>query len=147
MMELIVLKFDSYPNAIAWLNENKGVAVRGESELMGGVSTHIMFSGGISSAEISMVLEYFPTAEKVQLRLHGDDIVEHPTYSVDETRDAIVGILQGLGATIKKSPCCLEFCSQDEMSLRLEELQVRSGKSLVSSSPEDIGSLYRRLFP
>lgn len=146
-MELVVLKFDVYPNAIDWLNKNAGVAVRGENRFMGAVCTHVMISGQLSGSDASIILEHLPTAQRVDLELSKGCIVEHPTYAVDVTRAAVVDRLKRMGAIVKTSPCCMEPVSFDEMTLRLQELRARTGQPLSESPPEMLGDLYRKLYP
>jgi len=155
-MEFTVLKFDSYPNAIAWLDENPGVAVRGEDSLYSlpnsPTSLHIIFSELMSNSDKLRILEWFPNAQEVNVIRQelGMEPREdsHSMYLLHRwTRSQVVEVLRNLGATVKKSTCCMEIIENGEMFSRLRELETRLGKLLSQADPTEMGNLYRSLYP
>jgi hypothetical protein len=155
-MQFTVLKFDIYPNAIAWLDENPGVAVRGEDSLYSlpnsPTSLHIIFSSLMSDSDKLKILEWFPDARDVDIIRQKLGIKpredSHSMYLLHKwTRNRVVEVLKGLGATIKKSSCCMEIIENGEIFSRLEELEVRLGKPLSQVDPTEMGNLYRKLYP
>ncbi|MBW4674689.1 MAG: hypothetical protein KME52_11865 [Desmonostoc geniculatum HA4340-LM1] len=156
MQELIVLKYDSYHNAIAWLDKNPGMAVEGEDSLFSLPNSapclNIIFSSLMSEADKLMVLEWFPNAKDVNnIRLGlGYAPLEHPhsMYILHNwTRNQVIEVLKKLGAVVKKSPCCMEIMTNNEIFSRLEEMEIRLGKPLSQADPNELGDLYRKLYP
>ncbi len=157
MQELIVLKYDSYHNAIAWLGENPGVAVEGEDFLFSSPNSlppclNIIFSNLMSEADKLMILEWFPNA--IDVNVIRSDLgyapLEHPhsMYVLHNwTRNQVIEVLKKLGAIVKKSPCCMEIMTNDEIFSRLKEMEIRLGKPLSSADPQQVGDLYRKLYP
>lgn len=155
-MEFIVLKFDSYPNAIAWLDENPGVAVRGEDSLHcfpnSPTSLHIIFSELMSDTAKFKILEWFPGAQEVnfirqELGMQPRED-SHAMYLLPKwTRHQVVEVLKSLGATVKKSVCCMEIVDNEEIFSRMQELETRLGKPLSQAEPSEMGDLYRKLYP
>ncbi|QLE46415.1 hypothetical protein FD723_40090 (plasmid) [Nostoc sp. C052] len=155
-MEFTVLKFDSYPSAIAWLDENPGIAVRGEDSLFSlpnsPTSLHIIFSELMSNADILKILEWFPSAQQVNCIREELGMTpredRHSMYLLHGwTRHEVVEVLKKLGATVKKSACCMEFIENEEIFSRLQELETRLGKPLSQAKPSEMGDLYRKLYP
>lgn len=159
MQDLVVLKFDSYPNAIAWLNENPGVAVKGEDVPFGfGIgkslmSLHIIFSRCMNEGYRLKILEFFPSAKDVNdMRQEiGYPPLEHshPMYLIHGfTRKQVIEILKSsFGATVNTSKCCAEMVDTDECFDRLKELEIRIGGPLSQQDINKIGDLYRKLYP
>jgi hypothetical protein len=147
MNDLTVLLFDIYPNADRWLDENAGVAVSGYREYMGKGFSHIKFSSLMPPEKITILLEHFPGADDLSKYndIRGSEL-SHPMYSVELTRLAIVKTFQGLGAFIKKSPCCMEIESFESGQSKLREVEIRLGKPLSICSPQEISNIYRKLF-
>jgi hypothetical protein len=156
-MELQVFKFDCYPNAINWLNENSGVAVHSEDTppacLGGRISLHLLFSNLMGQGDILQILEFFPKAQNVnKIRQElGYPPLEYPhsNYLIHGyTRNEIVEILKkNFGAIAVKSPCCMESVSTEEAFSRLKELEIRlGGTPLSQQDPTKIGDLYRKLY-
>ena len=155
-MEFTILKFDAYPNAIAWLDENPGVAVKGEDSLHclpnSPTSLHIIFSDLMSDSDKLKILEWFPGAQDVNILRQNIGMMlrseAHSMYLLHKlTRNQVVEILKSLGATVKKSACCMEIVENGEIFSRLEELEIRLGKPLSQADPTEMGNLYRSLYP
>ncbi len=155
-MELKVFKFDCYPNAIDWLNENSGIAVHGEDmpprPFGGRVSLHLLFSSLMGEGDRLKILEFFPQAQDCnQMREElGYPQLEYPhaNYLVHgHTRNQVVEILKkNFGAIAVKSPCCMETVDNEEVFSRLKELEIRLGGPLSQQDPTKIGGLYRKLY-
>jgi hypothetical protein len=139
-----ILKFDCYPNVIAWLDHNSGLAVKGEQSFLEVTSTHLLCSALLPESVVLQTLEHFPSATKISLGLTADGAIAHPTYLVHETRAAIVERLRQLGHTTKKAACYMQSSSeQTDLIELMSEFRLRAGGNLAKLPYEELGKIYR----
>jgi hypothetical protein len=147
-MELWILRFHSYPNALNWLDQTPGVAVTPKDSFRGfRPFCGLLISIHMSECDRATILSCFPSAYKNKLTIHPGDNIQHHSYTIDGTISDIVEPLKALGGVVKNSPCYLNIISEEEGIERLQELSIRAGKDLAQMDYKELGRLYRSLYP
>lgn len=90
----------------------------------------------MSDSDKLKILECFPDARDVNvirqelgMKPREDS---HSMYLLHKwTRDRVVEVLKGLGATVKKSACCMEIIENGEIFSRLKELPTKFGEHTI----------------
>jgi hypothetical protein len=147
-LEFWILRFNTYPNALRWLDKTSGVAITEHWKGDGfPASCCLIISKLISDIARDRIVAQFPSAFKTQLVIHEGDNIEHHSYNIRGTISVSVELLKAIGGVAKNSTCYFNEISEAEGLERLRELRVRSGQDLSRMDLTQLGDLYRSLYP
>lgn len=148
LMEFWILRFNTYPNALRWLDETPGAAVTQHDSFMDSPpSCCLLISKLFPSYDLTAILAQFPSAYKTKLTIQKGDNIQHHSCRVDGNIRQTVNKLSEIGGVPKNSPCYLEEISTEECLQRLQELRVRTGQQDLSRMDMNtLGNLYRSIY-